>query len=155
MYGRLLALFSRACVGILLILNGPVNVLAIGLVSVRSSCSCSQETASDEKQSCKKCCGRCSNNAQAKAKAKGAAPQDDSNNIRPTCPKCPSCPNFPSGCCVSCPCKTPCPPPLVFVIPESPELVWRLADVNTSFSDYHADVPILPHRFSQFVAINI
>src|SRR2546425_730042 len=46
MHGRLLGLFSRACLGILLILNGPANALAIGLVSARSTCSCSRETAS-------------------------------------------------------------------------------------------------------------
>jgi hypothetical protein len=154
MHGRLLALMSRACLGTLLILNGPANALAIGFVSARSSCCSAHntETPKDSKQSCKKCCACGTDTAQSNNKAKDTTSK---NNIRPTCPICPSCPNFPSGCCISCPCKSPCAPPLVFVIPESPELVWRLADLGICFSDSHTDEPLLPPRFSQFVAITI
>jgi hypothetical protein len=150
----LLSLFGRASLGILLILNGPANALAIGLVSVRSSC-CSGHTSPTprhEKQSSRKCCGRCSDSALAKTAAADSTPK---NKIRPTCPLCPSCPNFPGGCCVSCPCKSPCAPPLAFVMPESPELVWRLADVAISFFDSDTDEPTLLPRFSQFVAFTI
>src|SRR6266851_6193499 len=121
MRGRLQALILRTCLGIILILNGPANALAIGVVSSRSCCSCFAQAPNDQKQNCKKCCGRCSKSVLAKAKAKATTPKGDS--IRPTCPVCPSCPNFPSGCCVSCPCKAPFAPPLVFVVPEAPELV--------------------------------
>ena len=137
---RLLSLFVRACLGILLILNGPANALAMGFVSI-------------QKQGCKKCCGGCATSVPAKTMAKNAPPKDDS--IRPTCPLCPSCPNFPGGCCVSCPCKVPFAPPLVFVIPESPDLVWQLANDDISCSDSHSDEPILPPRFAQFVAITV
>jgi hypothetical protein len=155
MRGRLPVLFSRACLGILLILNGPGHGLAIGLDSACSFCSCSaanSETPVDQKHSRKRCCGRCSSSAQANTKAKDSTSK---NRIRPTCPVCPACPSFPGDCCVSCPCKAPCSPPLVFVIPEAPELAWRLADVSISFCDSHTDEPILPPRFAQFVPITI
>src|ERR1022692_1212561 len=154
MYMRSLPAVLRVCLGVLLILNGPANALAIGLVSARSSC-CSADnpdTPKDPKPSCKKCCARGTDTVHTSNKVKDATQK---NNIRPTCPICPSCPNFPSGCCVSCPCKAPCAPPLVFVISESPILAWLWADVDIFFSDSHPDEPMLPPRFSQFVAITI
>ncbi|MSQ96851.1 MAG: hypothetical protein EXR98_20175 [Gemmataceae bacterium] len=155
MLTRVLGLLSRTCLGILLILNGPANALAIGLVSVRAICSCARETPNEQKQGSKKCCGRCSQGDKAKARTKATTPQNDSDNIRPTCPACPSCPNFPSGCCVGCPCKAPLAPPVVFVMPESPELVWRLADADISLTVSHTDLPIVPPRLAQFVTITI
>ena len=151
MHGWLLPLFVRVCLGILLILNGPVNAIAIGFVSSRSCCSCSCETG--QKDGCKKCCGRCSKCIQSQTTVKITSHKD--NSIRPTCPLCPSCPNFPGGCCVSCPCKAPLAPALMFVIPEAPVLVWLLANDDISCSESHTDEPILPPPFWQFVSINI
>jgi hypothetical protein len=154
MHWRMLSLFGRACLGILLILNGPADVLAMGIVSAHSPGSGAAQTAEargDAKQP-GRCCGRCATRAQAKTRATETAAKND---IRPTCPKCPSCPYHPQGCCVSCPSKAPCSPPLVFVIPQSPVLAWLLADGDISFADSRKDAPILPPRFWQFVARTI
>ncbi len=150
MHARLLALFIRSCLGVLLILNGPANALAIGFVSSRS---CSTETPNNPTQSCKKCCGLCSGGIRGNTTPKNTNAKDDS--IRPTCPICPSCPNFPNGCCVSCPCKAPCAPPLAFVLPEFPELISHVQDVAISLSESPADEVIVPPRYTQFVAITI
>lgn len=151
MVSRLLNVCSRICLGIVLILNGPANVLAIGVVSLNTACPCAGEA---KVKTGKKCCGRCAKGA--KTAAEDTKPKDGSDHMRPTCPVCPSCPNVPSdGCCVSCPCKAPCAPPLVFAIPATPELVWQLTDGEISLFDSHADEPILPPRFLQFVAFTI
>ena len=155
MHGRTLSLFSRAWLGILLILNGPAHVLNIGLVSAHSACSGSEhdsETPEDQKHSSEHCCGPCANSDQEETQETETTAKND---IRPTCPVCPSCPYYPNGCCVSCPCKVPCSPPIVFAIPPSAELAWLLADVDISFADSNKDAPILPPRFLQFVAITI
>lgn len=150
---RLLTSFVRVCLGILIILNGPANVLAIGLNSTYTTCSCAaanSDSSRPSKASRKKCCGRCFRGALAQSKEESGP-----DKIRPTCPVCPSCPNYPGGCCVSCPSKAPCAPPLIFVIPESSELSWHLADDDISFADSHGEEPLLPPRFCQFVALTI
>src|SRR5262245_34289504 len=90
----------------------------------------------------KKCCARCAKNCETRndtARSKLAL-----NTIRPTCPVCPSCPTFPDGQCAGCPAKPTIAPPLVFVMPESPEMVWRWTDDGTSLSDSHVDEIMLP-----------
>jgi hypothetical protein len=157
MCARIITFVTRSCLGILLILNGPANALAICFVSTQSACPCASnaQSGSDQGQGGKKCCGRCGRIVKVGNTARNTPSQNNSNKIRPTCPVCPSCPNFPNGCCVSCPCKVPYAPPLVFMMPESAELVWRLADIDNSLSDSHEDELILPPRFSQFVAFTI
>jgi hypothetical protein len=158
MYRRLLTLSIRVCLGILVILNGPANAIALAFVSTQSCCSCAVQDAAIQqgtKQGPKKCCGRCGRTDQPKNDTTKAAPKENPNKIRPTCPVCPSCPNFPNGCCVNCPCKAPCAPPVIFMMPESPGIVWRLTDEAISFSKSHSDEPMLPPRGSQFVAFTI
>jgi hypothetical protein len=147
---RMLSLFSRACLGIFLILNGPAHFLTIGLASAHSSCSHDLESPEDEEHSGGHWCAGCPNSDQEESKETETTAKNDT---RPTCPLCPSCPYIPYGCCVSCPCKMLCSPPVVFVIPQSAELAWLLTDVDISLADSHRDAPILPPRFSQFVAI--
>jgi len=143
----------RLSLGILVILNGPANALALVTVSPHV-CPCAAPHAS-ELASPKKCCGRCAKDAPSKGDGKKPAPKDEASKIRPTCPACPSCPHYPGGCCLSCPLKAPCAPPLVFAMPEAPEIVWRLTDEGISLSDSRADEVLLPPRSSQFVAFTI
>jgi hypothetical protein len=152
---RLLTLVTRVCLGILVILNGPTNALSLAVVQ-SPLCSCAAQDAEiqqSKQHAPKKCCSRCSK--KTPAKENGLTLKEDANKIRPTCPICPTCPQFPHGCCVSCPCKSPCAPPLGFVMPESPEIVWRSTDEDTSFSESHSDEPLLAPCHSQFVAFII
>lgn len=158
MFARSLGLSLRVSLGFLLILNCPANVLAINFVSDRSSCSHvaqKTETPHEGSPSPKKCCGRCAKVDKVKSDAAMPKPKNDSNKIQPTCPVCPECPTAPDGCCVGCPSKTPCALPLMFVIPESPEIVWRWMDEDTSLTDSCLDETILPPRGSPFVAFTI
>jgi len=155
---RTLALAIRLCLGIIVILNGPVNGFAIGFVvthSCRPDTGQRAEIQKAKNQTGKNCCPYCSDIEQSSGERKTSVSNDNPSKIRPTCPVCPSCPNFPSGCCVSCPCKAPCAPPVMFAMPESPEIVWRLTDEDISFSDSHADEVLLPPRSFQFVAFTI
>jgi hypothetical protein len=151
MFTRVISVAIRLSVGILVILNGPANALALVAVSPQA-CPCTPDASAQA--SPKKCCGRCAKDAHSKRNGQRPS-KDNANKIRPTCPACPSCPNYPDGCCLSCPLKAPCAPPLVFVMPDAPEIVWPLAEEDISFSDSHADELLLPPRCSQFVAFTI
>ena len=141
---RLLTLFVRAYLGILLILNGPVNAIAFGLPLLRSDAKVESKPESKHKQQCK--CTGCAAKAKPQQHSQENDRKDSGNNSRPSCPLCPSCPDFPGGCSMNCPCKTPCSLPLVFGVTESAELFWRLADDNIVFSDSHPYEPFLPPR---------
>ena len=158
MFRLLLSLSVRLCLGIIVVLNGPGNALAFGLAGTHSCCAHAAHEAEipqGKKQGPKKCCGHCPKNEQSTSEGQNSTPKQKPSKIRPTCPVCPLCPNSPSGCCLCCPCKAPCSPPVVFVMPESPEIVWRFADEAISYFDSHSDEPTLPPRSSQSVAFAI
>jgi hypothetical protein len=140
--------------GIVLILNGPANALAIMLVSAQRPPACSGEQAQEQPQQCEECC-HCHGIADAEFENSKSSEKDKSDSIRPTCPVCPSCPHFPDGYCVSSPSKAPCAPPLLFVPPDASELAWYLPDPDLSACTSGADDLIEPPRFSQFVPLTI
>src|SRR5260221_13320725 len=96
MHGRLLTLFVRSSLGILLILNGPVNAIAFGLPLLRSNAKVESEPETKHKQQCK--CTGCA----AKGKAQQQRPKNDrEKSAHHSCPLCPSCPDCPVGCSMS------------------------------------------------------
>ena len=144
MLRRLPALVLRECLGVLLILNGPVNAFAIGLASLGAPCACAAGEPGSPAQHSTKCCGECCKHVRA---SRGeTAPNDDSSKIRPRCPLCPSCPCCPNDCRGSCPCKAPCALPLSFAAPDATTVVWHLFLDDVSFSDSHPEEPLLPPR---------
>ena len=144
MRGRVLILFFRLWLGILLILNGPTNAIAFGLPLLRSGSSADPKPPTKHKPQCS--CNGCAAKGQAHQQNQKNAPEKPGNNSRPSCPLCPSCPGSPGGCGICCPGNTPCSLPLVFGVPEAAELFWRVTDDNIALSDSHPDEPFLPPR---------
>src|SRR5579871_1854527 len=107
MFTRSLTLLMRTFLGILMILNGPTNALAVVALSSQACSGSAQDAAiqTGEQTAPKKCCGRCAKKAEAERERQKPSPNTDSNKIRPTCPVCPKCPDCPNNCCVSCPLK--------------------------------------------------
>jgi hypothetical protein len=143
-----IAVLTRLCLGGLLVLNGPVNVLALGVVVLRTSKTCTSDKCSNTPVKPKACCPQCQSTNPESARAQGgeSKTKTDGDDLRPTCPACPSCPNYPGGVCLGCPVKAPCFLPPVTWTPQSPTLIWLVTDSQFSLPDSHPDERFLPPR---------